>query len=112
MRARDLVEDAWCDPDIAGIFCLRGGYGTIRVLDLLDEDRMRAAGPTPLFGSSDVTALHEWLRERLGDADVVHPDDRHRLAARRRGGVASLRTAVFEPAARSPHRSATAPSRW
>lgn len=65
VRAADLV-DAWCDPDIAGIFCLRGGYGTVRVLDLLDRDRMARARPTPLYGSSDITALHEWLREQLG----------------------------------------------
>ena len=25
VRAEDLVE-AWCDPAIAGIFCLRGGW--------------------------------------------------------------------------------------
>ena len=64
-RAQD-VEDAWCDPSIAGIFALRGGYGSIRILDLLNVDRMRAAQPKPLYGSSDITALHEWLREQLG----------------------------------------------
>lgn len=64
-RARDL-EDAWCDPAVAGVFALRGGYGSVRVLDLLDADRMRAARPKPLYGSSDITALHEWLREELG----------------------------------------------
>ena len=56
-----------------GIFCLRGGYGTVRILDRLDLDRMRAAGPTQLYGSSDVTALHEWLRERLGVATWFTP---------------------------------------
>lgn len=65
VRAQD-VQDAWCDPDVAAILCTRGGYGTVRMLDLLDRDAMAAAGPTPLFGSSDVTALHEWLREELG----------------------------------------------
>lgn len=64
-RARDL-EDAWCDSDIAGLFALRGGYGTVRILDLLDVGRMRAARPKPCYGSSDLTALHEWLREQLG----------------------------------------------
>lgn len=65
LRARDL-QTAWCDPDVHAVFCLRGGYGAVRLLDLLDVEAMRAATPKPLHGSSDVTALHEWLRERLG----------------------------------------------
>ncbi len=64
MRADD-VQQAWCDPDIAGIFCIRGGYGAVRILDLLDRDAMAAAEPKPLHGSSDITALHEWMREQL-----------------------------------------------
>lgn len=64
-RAADL-QQAWCDPAMAGIFCLRGGYGSVRILDLLDGNAFGAAGPTPLYGSSDVTAVHEWLREHLG----------------------------------------------
>jgi muramoyltetrapeptide carboxypeptidase len=94
-RARDLT-DAWCDADVAGIFCLRGGYGTVRILDLLDADRMRIARPKPLYGSSDITALHEWLREQLGAASWFTPmigtgsllDD---VAA-----TAGLRSAVLE----------------
>lgn len=65
VRSNDFA-DAWCDESIDGIFCLRGGYGSVRMLDGLDVERMRAARPKPVYGSSDVTALHEWLRERLG----------------------------------------------
>lgn len=65
LRADDL-QTAWCDPTIDGIFAIRGGYGTIRILDLLDLPAMRAATPKPLYGSSDLTCLHEWLREQLG----------------------------------------------
>jgi muramoyltetrapeptide carboxypeptidase len=72
VRAQD-VEDAWCDPSIAGIFALRGGYGSIRILDLLDTERMLAARPKPVYGSSDLTALHEWLREQLGVASWFTP---------------------------------------
>lgn len=64
LRARDL-EDAWCDPTIDAILLVRGGYGAVRMLDLLDVPRMRAAGVKPLFGSSDVTALHEWIGAHL-----------------------------------------------
>ncbi len=71
-RALD-VQEAWCDESVAGIFALRGGYGSIRILDLLDRDRMRAARPKPFYGSSDLTALHEWLREELGTATWFTP---------------------------------------
>lgn len=75
-RAAD-VQAAWCDPAYAAVFCVRGGYGTARILDLLDADAMRRAsithGPKPLFGSSDITALHEWIREHLGVATWFAP---------------------------------------
>lgn len=98
VRAADLV-DAWCDADIAGIFCLRGGYGTVRTLDRLDLHRMRSAGPTPLYGSSDVTALHEWLREQLGVATWFTPMIGTQTLLDDEVAVASLRAAVLDPVA-------------
>ena len=66
-RAADL-QDAWCDPATRAIFCLRGGYGTTRLLDRLDVAAMAGAAPKPVLGSSDVTALHAWLADVLGPA--------------------------------------------
>lgn len=75
-RAAD-VQAAWCDPSYDAVLCVRGGYGSVRALDHLDATAMRAAleqhGPKPVLGSSDVTALHEWLRERLGVATWFAP---------------------------------------
>jgi muramoyltetrapeptide carboxypeptidase len=98
LRAEDLVE-AWCDPAIDGIFCLRGGYGTIRVLDLLDAERMRGAAAKPLFGSSDITAVHDWLRERLGAATWFTPMIGTGSLLDDEVAVASLRAAAFQPVA-------------
>lgn len=56
VRLRDL-HAAFADPDIDAIFCLRGGYGTPRLLDRLDYDLLRA-NPKPFVGYSDITALH------------------------------------------------------
>lgn len=64
-RAADLTA-AWCDPAFTGVLCLRGGYGTVRLLDRLDADAWRSAEPKRLFGSSDITCLHEFLGERVG----------------------------------------------
>ena len=39
-RAKDIMY-AFTDPTIDGIFCLRGGYGVQRMLDLLDFDKIK-----------------------------------------------------------------------
>ncbi|MEU4547784.1 S66 peptidase family protein [Nonomuraea dietziae] len=64
-RAADL-QAAWCDPAVSAVFCSRGGYGAARLLDLLDWEAMRAAGPKVLLGSSDITALHHVVATELG----------------------------------------------
>jgi muramoyltetrapeptide carboxypeptidase len=64
-RAADL-QRAWCDPAVDAVLCARGGYGAQRMVDLLDWEAMRAAGPKVFVGFSDVTALHEAFAVRLG----------------------------------------------
>ncbi|MEU6133160.1 LD-carboxypeptidase [Saccharopolyspora sp. NPDC047091] len=71
-RAADL-QRAWCDPEIDGVLCARGGYGCMRVLDHLDWTAMAAAGHKVFAGSSDVTALHDAFGARLGVATVFGP---------------------------------------
>lgn len=55
-RAKD-VNDAFKDESIKGIICLRGGYGTPRILDLLDYDMIKS-NPKVFVGFSDITSLH------------------------------------------------------
>lgn len=55
-RLNDL-HAAFADPDIDAIFCLRGGYGTPRLLDRLDFGLLRN-NPKPFVGYSDLTAVH------------------------------------------------------
>lgn len=64
-RAADL-EAAWCDPSVDAVLCARGGYGAQRMVDLLDWDAMRAAGPKVFVGFSDITVLHQAFANRLG----------------------------------------------
>lgn len=71
-RAADL-QDAWCDPDVAAVICARGGYGTMRMVDLLDWDAMAEAGPCVFTGSSDITTLHTAIGERLDVVTVFSP---------------------------------------
>lgn len=55
-RAADL-NDALRDPSIAAVWFLRGGYGTMRILDEIDWPAL-ARHPKALIGYSDNTAVH------------------------------------------------------
>jgi muramoyltetrapeptide carboxypeptidase len=55
-RARDLNE-ALTAPHVDAVWCLRGGYGTMRLLGDIDFGRVRVH-PRALIGFSDITALH------------------------------------------------------
>lgn len=65
-RLHDL-NAALRDDTIDGIWCVRGGYGAMRLLEALDVDAMRRH-PKTLIGYSDITALHAALG---GAAKVV-----------------------------------------
>lgn len=55
-RGGDLLR-AIADDTIDGIWCLRGGYGSARLLPQLDAS-LRQSRPKALIGYSDITALH------------------------------------------------------
>lgn len=55
-RAADL-DAALRSPDNDAVWCLRGGYGTMRILDRVAWGAL-AERPRPLIGFSDNTALH------------------------------------------------------
>jgi muramoyltetrapeptide carboxypeptidase len=63
-RAADL-HAALADRDIRAIVCLQGGYGTPRLIPLLDEALFRA-NPKAICGYSDLTTLH-LAASRWGD---------------------------------------------
>ena len=62
LRARD-VNNMFLDDEVDAIFCLKGGYGTMRMLDMLDYDAI-AAHPKIFVGYSDITAMHIALLEK------------------------------------------------
>ena len=55
-RCEDF-QIAMDDPKISAIWCARGGYGTVRILDKLDYTKFRE-NPKWIVGYSDITALH------------------------------------------------------
>jgi muramoyltetrapeptide carboxypeptidase len=54
-RLADL-HSMFNDKNIKAIFCARGGYGTLRLLDKIDYDLIRR-NPKIIVGYSDITAL-------------------------------------------------------
>lgn len=63
-RADDLNE-MFARKDIAGIFCVRGGYGTMRMLPYVDYDMIKK-NPKVLIGYSDITALLQAIYVKTG----------------------------------------------
>src|SRR5215469_3421569 len=49
------LNHAWSQPDIDAIIAVRGGYGSVEVLSLLDRDRISQTR-TAFVGYSDVTS--------------------------------------------------------
>lgn len=95
-RSDDLTA-AWMDDSLSAVFCIRGGYGVVRILDLLDAELLRTARPKALIGSSDLTGLHEYWEHELGLASwfapMVGTDDLLKDDANLRG----LHAALFAP---------------
>lgn len=61
IRAADL-QAAFDRPDIDAVWAIRGGYGTLRLLEHLDLSRLRRQ-PRPYIGFSDNTAILMLLHE-------------------------------------------------
>jgi len=66
-RAADLQAQLE-NPDIKAIWCVRGGYGTVRMIDLVDFSPLKKQ-PKWIIGFSDVTVLHAHLHQ-LGFSSI------------------------------------------
>ena len=58
-RCEDF-QNALDNPNIKAIWCARGGYGTVRILDKLDYTKFLEQ-PKWIIGYSDITALHNQI---------------------------------------------------
>ncbi len=61
-RADELMA-AFADPDTAAVWCARGGYGVVRLLQRIDFALIRR-NPKVFIGFSDITALHIAIQQR------------------------------------------------
>ncbi|SEM06878.1 muramoyltetrapeptide carboxypeptidase [Aquimarina amphilecti] len=76
-RRKDL-QKMLDDNEIKAIWCARGGYGTIRIIDLLDLSNFKKK-PKWIIGYSDITVLHAHIHN-LGISTIhaAMPVDIHK----------------------------------
>lgn len=60
-----IFHELWKDPEVKAIMAIRGGYGTLRLLEQLDYDLIRQT-PKTLIGFSDISALLNVITEKTG----------------------------------------------
>ena len=63
-RAADM-QQMLDDEDVKAIFCARGGYGSVRIIDRLDFKSFIAT-PKWIIGYSDITVFHSHINLNLG----------------------------------------------
>ncbi|HTL10206.1 MAG TPA: LD-carboxypeptidase, partial [Chitinophagaceae bacterium] len=67
-RAADF-QQLLDDDSIKAIMCARGGYGAVRIIDMLRFDRL-LQHPKWIIGFSDITVLHAHLTRNYGIASL------------------------------------------
>lgn len=70
LKRRQALQMAWNDPQCKAILCVRGGYGSMRLLE--DWRWNQAITPKWVIGFSDITALL-WSLAKIGIGGVHAP---------------------------------------
>lgn len=61
----DDIHKMFSDPEIDAVWCIRGGYGSTRILEKLDYALIKN-NPKVFIGYSDITALHLAIYKKTG----------------------------------------------
>jgi muramoyltetrapeptide carboxypeptidase len=91
-RSSDLQQYV-AQPDIKAIVCVRGGYGSMRIVDAIDFAPIMTI-PKWLVGYSDVTVLHNHLYQQCHLASI-HASMPINFATNSMESIESLRKALF-----------------
>ncbi|TWR28617.1 LD-carboxypeptidase [Mucilaginibacter achroorhodeus] len=81
------------DDSIKAIFCARGGYGTIRMIDKVNFDGLKQ-NPKWFIGFSDITLLHSHLIKNYGLA-CIHGQMPLNIPDATKHSLETLRMALF-----------------
>jgi muramoyltetrapeptide carboxypeptidase len=69
----EAFMNAWLNPEVKCVWALAGGYGTMRFLERIDYEAIRA-NPKMLIGMSDITGLHAAIGTRAGLVTFLGPN--------------------------------------
>lgn len=75
----EALQRAWADPSVGAVMAVRGGYGSVHLLPLLDP-AIFAGPPKPFIGYSDNTSLLSWLTLQRGIVSFHGPMIERRLS--------------------------------
>jgi muramoyltetrapeptide carboxypeptidase len=101
---RDRLDDinrALRDPSIDALWCLRGGYGTIRILSGIDYNAL-ARSPKAIIGYSDITALHAAVQRECELITYHGPTAREPLTDFSRDSLERAVGAQIDPCGTAP----------
>lgn len=76
LEAWQFFQQTLLDPEVKGIICARGGYGTLRILEHLDY-QLLTSHPKYLIGFSDITNLLCLFSQRAGLVTFHGPTAAH-----------------------------------
>lgn len=80
------------NPDVKALWCARGGYGTVRMIDHLDFTTFKKQ-PKWILGYSDITVLHSHIHN-LG-IETIHAEMAREITKKTGLTRSSLRNALF-----------------
>jgi muramoyltetrapeptide carboxypeptidase len=90
-RAEDFQQQL-DNPNIKAIWCVKGGYGTVRMIELLDFSKFKQS-PKWIIGFSDVTVIQSYLNKmNVASIQGAMPVTISRATPET---IASLRKALF-----------------
>ncbi|PJA09573.1 MAG: LD-carboxypeptidase [Flavobacteriales bacterium CG_4_10_14_0_2_um_filter_32_8] len=91
-RVQDL-QQALDDNTIKAIFCARGGYGTVKIIDGLDFSEFQKH-PKWIVGYSDVTVLHNHINQNF-NIQTLHATMPINFSTNSVESLQSLKNALF-----------------
>lgn len=91
-RIADL-QQALDDAEIKAIFCARGGYGTVQLIDAIDFSIFKKL-PKWIVGYSDVTVLHNHINQNIG-VETLHASMPINFSANTKEALESLKETLF-----------------
>lgn len=92
LRETDF-QKAIDNDNIKAIFCARGGYGTVRMMDNINFERF-LLNPKWIVGFSDVTYLHSLINHQLG-VQTLHAAMPSTFKDTRQDAIENIRKVLF-----------------